>query len=234
MSGAIKRGCTRLYNVWAAFMMADMNSSENIAFVECSDAMNSLERAIKRLIDVIMSFCGIIVLSPVFVLVGALISCKGGKAIYKQERIGYKGTPFMIYKFRTMYVDAEKNGVLRTKEERNSQMTSLGRFLSDYHLDELPQMFNVLKGDMSLVGPRPERRIFIDKILEVNPNYVNLYKMRPGLTSNATLYNGYTDTMEKMLIRLDMDLEYLTKRSLWSDFVVVVKTALFIASGKKF
>lgn len=140
----------------------------------------------------------------------------------------------MIYKFRTMYVDAEKNGVLRTKEERNSQMTSLGRFLSDYHLDELPQMFNVLKGDMSLVGPRPERRIFIDKILEVNPNYVNLYKMRPGLTSNATLYNGYTDTMEKMLIRLDMDLEYLTKRSLWSDFVVVVKTALFIASGKKF
>ena len=87
---------------------------------------------------------------------------------------------------------------------------------------------------MSLVGPRPERRIFIDKILEVNPNYVNLYKMRPGLTSNATLYNGYTDTMEKMLIRLDMDLEYLTKRSLWSDFVVVVKTALFIVSGKKF
>ena len=234
MSGAIKRECTRLYNVSAAFMMADMNSSENIAFVECSDAMNSLERAIKRLIDVFVSFCGIVVLSPVFVLVGALISCKGGMAIYKQERIGYKGKPFMIYKFRTMYVDAEKNGVLRTKEERNSQMTSLGRFLSDYHLDELPQMFNVLKGDMSLVGPRPERRIFIDKILEVNPNYVNLYKMRPGLTSNATLYNGYTDTMEKMLIRLDMDLEYLTKRSLWSDFVVVVKTALFIASGKKF
>jgi lipopolysaccharide/colanic/teichoic acid biosynthesis glycosyltransferase len=216
------------------FIMADMNSSGNIAFVECSDAMNSLERAIKRLIDVFVSFCGIVVLSPVFVLVGALISCKGGMAIYKQERIGYKGKPFMIYKFRTMYVDAEKNGVLRTKEERNSQMTSLGRFLSDYHLDELHQMFNVLIGDMSLVGPRPERQIFVDEILKVAPHYVNVYKMRPGLTSNATLCNGYTDTMEKMLIRLEMDLEYLSTRSLSGDFRLVCKTVCSIVSGKNF
>ena len=140
----------------------------------------------------------------------------------------------MIYKFRTMHPDAEKNGVLRTEEERKNQMTALGRFLCEHHLDELPQMFNVLKGDMSLVGPRPEREIFIKQIMEVNPNYVHIYNMRPGLTSNATLNNGYTDTMAKMLIRLDMDLEYLTTRSLWGDLVVVSKTALSIVSGKKF
>lgn len=211
-----------------------MQSHENAALVEYHDAMNSFERAIKRLIDIVVSFCGIVVLSPVCALVWILISCTGGKAIYKQERIGYKGKPFMIYKFRTMHVDAEKNGILRTKEERKSQMTSLGRFLCDYHLDELPQMFNVFKGDMSLVGPRPERQVFVDEILKVAPQYVHVYKMRPGLTSKATLYNGYTDTMEKMLIRLDMDLEYLTTRSLWGDLVVVSKTALSIVSGKKF
>ena len=211
-----------------------MQSHENAALVEYNDAMNSFERAIKRLIDIVVSFCGIVVLSPVCALVWILISCTGGKAIYKQERIGYKGKPFMIYKFRTMHVDAEKNGILRTKEERKSQMTSLGRFLCDYHLDELPQMFNVFKGDMSLVGPRPERQVFVDEILKVAPQYVHVYKMRPGLTSKATLYNGYTDTMEKMLIRLDMDLEYLTTRSLWGDLVVVSKTALSIVSGKKF
>ena len=113
-------------------------------------------------------------------------------------------------------------------------MTGVGAFLRDHHLDELPQLFNVLLGDMSFVGPRPERQVFIDKIMEVAPRYVHVYKMRPGLTSTATLYNGYTDTMEKMVTRLDMDLEYLTTRSLWGDFVIVLKTALTIISGKKF
>ena len=211
-----------------------MQSCETVVPVEYNDAMNSLERAIKRLIDIIVSFCGIVLLLPVLVLVWIVISCTGGNAIYKQERIGYKGKPFMIYKFRTMHVNAEVNGILRTKEERRNHMTALGRFLSDYHLDELPQMFNVLIGDMSLVGPRPERQVFIDEILKVAPHYVCVYKMRPGLTSNATLYNGYTDTMEKMLARLEMDLEYLSTRSLWGDFLLVWKTVFSIASGKKF
>ena len=211
-----------------------MQSRENVAFVEYNDSMSSIGRMAKRLIDIIASFCGIVVLSPVLVLVWILISCTNGKAIYKQERVGYKGKPFMIYKFRTMNLDAEKNGVLRTKEERKSQMTTLGRFLCEYHLDELPQMFNVLKGDMSLVGPRPERQMFIDEIMLVDPRYVHIYKMRPGLTSNATLYNGYTDTMEKMLVRLNMDLEYLTTRSLWSDLVIIFKTTFTMVGGKKF
>ena len=133
-----------------------------------------------------------------------------------------------------MYKDAEKNGIPRTEDERKEQMTRVGRFLCDHHLDELPQLFNVLNGDMSLVGPRPERQVFIEQIMAVNPDYVYIYKMRPGLTSKATLYNGYTDSLEKMLVRLDWDLEYLRTRSLWGDFVIVWKTVLSIISGKKF
>ena len=211
-----------------------MQEYKDKTIVEYNDAMNSFERMLKRMIDVIASFCGLVVLSPILLLVWVVIWCTGGKALYKQERIGYKGKPFMIYKFRTMRIDAEKNGILRTEDERKGQMTRLGRFLCEHHLDELPQMFNVLVGDMSLVGPRPERKVFIDKILEINPNYVHIYKMRPGLTSNATLYNGYTDTMEKMLKRLDMDLEYLTTRTIWTDFSIIFKTAFSIASGDKF
>lgn len=214
--------------------MKNIQSRETVVLVEYRDAMNACERAVKRLIDVMVSFFGIIILSPVFVLVYLIILVAGGNAIYRQERIGYRGKKFYIYKFRTMCKDAEKNGIPRTAEERREKMTRVGRFLRDYHLDELPQMFNVLCGDMSLVGPRPERQIFIDKIMEMNPNYVHIYKMRPGLTSKATLYNGYTDTMEKMLTRLDMDLEYLTTRSLWGDFVIVCKTVFAIVSGNKF
>lgn len=202
---------------------------------EYKDAMNGAERVIKRLIDFFISLSGIIVLIPVYVLIYIVVRVfSGGEVIYKQERIGYKGKPFTIYKFRTMRRDAEKNGIPRTEEERRGQMTGVGAFLRDHHLDELPQLFNVLLGDMSFVGPRPERQVFIDKIMEVDPRYVHVYKMRPGLTSSATLYNGYTDTMEKMVKRLDMDLEYLTTRSLWGDFMIVVKTALTIISGKKF
>ena len=197
------------------------------------DAMNGLERAVKRAIDIVVSFCGIVILSPILLIVYLIILCAGGDAIFKQERVGYKGKTFTIYKFRTMKKDAEKFGIPRSEEERREQMTKVGRFLRDHHLDELPQMFNVLNGDMSLVGPRPERQVFIDKIMEVAPHYVNVYKMRPGLTSNATLYNGYTDTMEKMIIRLNMDLEYLTTRSLWGDIMIVCKTAFSIISGKK-
>ena len=198
------------------------------------DGMSSLERRIKRIIDFAFALCCIVVLSPLLLLIYLLVLLSGGDVIYRQERIGYGGKPFTIYKFRIMKKDAEKNGILRTMEERKSQMTKIGRVLCEHHLDELPQLFNILLGDMSLVGPRPERQFFVEQILQVNPDYVHVYKMRPGLTSNAALYNGYTHTMEKMLIRLDMDLEYLTTRSLWSDFVIVCKTAFYILSGKKF
>ena len=214
--------------------MKDIEIKADLEVADYRDAMSGIERFLKRLIDFLAAFCGILLLSPILLLVYLLIWLAGGDAIYKQERIGYKGRTFTIYKFRTMRKDAEKNGIPRTAEERSEQMTKIGRFLRDHHLDELPQLFNVLNGDMSLVGPRPERQVFIDKIMEVNPNYVHIYKMRPGLTSQATLYNGYTDTMEKMLTRLDMDLEYLTTRSLWGDCMIIFKTAFSIISGKKF
>ena len=201
---------------------------------EYIDSMNGFERLVKRVIDFVVSLCCLIVFSPMMLIVYLVILISGGGAIYSQERIGRGGKPFTIYKFRTMSRDAEKDGILRTEDERRGQMTKMGRFLCDHHLDELPQFFNVLIGDMSLVGPRPERKYFIDQIIKENPNYVHIYKMRPGLTSMATLYNGYTHTMEKMLVRLDMDLEYLTTRSLWGDFVILGKTALSIFSGKKF
>ena len=203
-----------------------------------ADSMTRVERWVKRAIDILVASCCLIVLSPIILLVYLLILFFGGGlksgVIYHQERVGYKGKPFTIYKFRTMRKNAERNGILRTEEERKREMTRVGHFLCVYHLDELPQFFNVLIGDMSLVGPRPERQFFIDQIMLVNPNYVHIYKMRPGLTSMATLYNGYTDTMEKMLIRLNMDLEYLTTRTLWGDFLIVCKTALYLLSGRRF
>ncbi|MBQ2126215.1 MAG: sugar transferase [Bacteroidaceae bacterium] len=208
---------------------------EKTLALDIRDGMNWCERAIKRFFDITCSFLALIILSPVFLVVAVMLLCQGdGSVIFKQERIGYKGKAFYIFKFRTMRVDSESNGKPRLAAVNDERLTKVGKFLREHHLDELPQLVNVLIGDMSFVGPRPERRYFIEKIRKENPNYDYLYLMRPGLTSMATLHNGYTDTMEKMLIRLDMDLEYLQKRSLWLDFKLIVTTFLFIVNGKKF
>ena len=199
------------------------------------DGMNAIERAIKRLFDLSCSFFGLVVLSPVFLIVYISLRMQNdGSVIFKQERIGYKGKPFNIYKFRTMRTDSESAGVPLLAAKGDERLTKVGKFLREHHLDELSQLFNVFVGDMSFVGPRPERQYFIDKIKEVNPNYDYLFLVRPGVTSMATIYNGYTDTLEKMLTRLDMDLEYLQKRSLWLDLKIIVTTVLNIVVGKKF
>ena len=199
------------------------------------DGMNAVERFIKRLFDFTCSFVGLLVLSPVFLIVYISLRLQNdGSVIFKQERIGYKGKPFNIYKFRTMRTDSESNGKPQLAVKGDERLTKVGKFLREHHLDELPQLYNVFVGDMSFVGPRPERRYFIEKIRKENPNYDYVYLMRPGLTSMATLHNGYTDTMEKMLKRLDMDLEYLQKRSLWLDAKLIFTTFLYIVNGKKF
>ena len=199
------------------------------------DGMNAVERFIKRLFDFTCSFVGLLVLSPVFLIVYISLRLQNdGSVIFKQERIGYKGKPFNIYKFRTMRTDSESNGKPQLAVKGDERLTKVGKFLREHHLDELPQLYNVFVGDMSFVGPRPERQYFIDKIKEVNPNYDYLYIVRPGVTSMATIYNGYTDTLEKMLTRLEMDLEYLQKRSLWLDLKIIVTTVLNIVVGKKF
>ncbi len=133
-----------------------------------------------------------------------------------------------------MTVASESDGQPALCQKHDKRLTRVGRFLREHHLDELPQLWNVLRGEMSFVGPRPERKFFIDKIMAVNPDYELLYQLRPGLFSPATLYNGYTDTMEKMLERLRMDLEYLRSRSLWLDVKIIYLTVASILSGKKF
>ncbi|MBQ9178919.1 MAG: sugar transferase [Prevotella sp.] len=199
------------------------------------DGMNEFERNLKRIIDFFIASICLVVFSPLFLICYFAVRREdGGPAIFKQERIGRFGRPFMIYKFRSMRTDAEKDGPALYQHENETRMTKVGKFLRVHHLDELPQLWNVMKGDMAFIGPRPERQFYIDQIMERDPRYRYLYQVRPGVTSYATLYNGYTDTMEKMLRRLELDLYYLEHRSFWLDFKILANTFLHIAFGKKF
>lgn len=208
----------------------DINNPRYIA-----DGMNEVERNIKRMGDFLIALVCLILFSPLFLVCYILVKREdGGPAIFKQERIGRFGRPFTIYKFRSMKLDAEKDGPQLFAHEADERMTKIGKFLRDHHLDELPQLYNVLKGDMAFIGPRPERKFYIDKILKYDPRYVYLYQIRPGVTSYATLYNGYTDTMDKMLRRLNLDLYYLEHRSWWFDAKILAKTFINIAFGKVF
>ena len=190
----------------------------------------------KRLFDLVCVFFASIVFFPFIVAVYIAIKLEdGGPAIFRQERIGKGGKPFMLYKFRSMKVNAEKEGKPQLwSGEEDERLTKVGKFIRNHHLDELPQFWNIWKGDMSFVGYRPERQYFIDKIMAENPDYAKLYEMRPGVFSEATLYNGYTDTMEKMLKRLEMDLDYMKRQSIWLDIVIIFKTGVSILTGKKF
>ena len=200
-----------------------------------TDAMGSIQRGIKRTLDFVMSALGLILLSPIFIIISVLMKFQGnGPIFFRQIRIGYKGKPFVIPKFRTISKKTEKNTPQLIAKTSCKSSTPFEKFLREHHLDELPQLWNVLVGDMSLVGPRPERKYFIDKIMEHTDLYTVIYNMRPGLTSEATLYNGYTDTMEKMLKRLQMDISYFERRSLWLDFKIIIKTFVNIISGNKF
>lgn len=189
----------------------------------------------KRLTDIVVSGLGMIILSPVFLVAAIAIRIESpGGSIFSQERIGYKGKPFTLYKFRSMVRNAENNGVPALCAEEDARLTKVGAFLRNHHLDELPQLWNVFTGDMSMVGYRPEREYFIERIKEHNPDYSRLFAMRPGVFSYATLYNGYTATMDKMLVRLKMDLEYLDNWTLWMDIKIIFLTAVAILTGKRF
>ncbi len=190
----------------------------------------------RRFLDIVLSAISLIVFSPLMLLCAVAIRMEDGlPVIYSQERIGLHGMPFLIYKFRTMRIDAEEGGMPKLLEKPNDpRLTKVGRILRRHHLDELPQLYNVLRGDMAFIGPRPERKYYIDQIMQHDPRYVYLYQIRPGVTSYATLYNGYTDTMEKMLKRLELDLYYLEHRSWWFDARILFKTFTNIVFGKFF
>ena len=198
--------------------------------------MNSIERCIKRTFDFTLALVSLVLFSPVMLVIAILIRREepDGDVIYTQERVGYKGRPFKLYKFRSMYMDAEKDNAPQLYQEQDPRLTKIGAFIRAHHLDEFPQLWNVIKGDMSFVGPRPERQYFIDQISAVRPDYERLYALRPGLFSFATLYNGYTDTLEKMIRRLDLDIKYLENYSLWTDIKIVFLTSQSIIFGKKF
>lgn len=199
------------------------------------DGMNWIERCVKRLFDMVASFLGLVLFAPIYLIIIILLYVRrDGPVFFRQERIGFRGKPFYIVKFRTLPMRCPSKSESELTHDAQVIQSSLCRFLREHHLDELPQLWNVFVGDMSFVGPRPERKYFIDQIMAVNPDYVILYNMRPGLTSRATLYNGYTDTLQKMLVRLDMDLDYYVKRSLWLDVKIIFTTVAFIINGKKF
>ena len=159
------------------------------------DGMNGFERNVKRIVDCMIAVILMILFSPLFLICYLAVKSEdGGPAIFKQERIGRFGRPFYIYKFRSMRLDAEKHGPALYAGGKDGRLTRIGKFLREHHLDELPQLWNVFCGDMAFIGPRPERQFFIDQIMKEDPRYRFLFQIRPGVTSYATLYNGYTDT----------------------------------------
>lgn len=194
--------------------------------------MSDAELCIKRALDVIFSLSVMVLLSPVYVFLYVLVyATSKGQAIYRQERIGLHGIPFSILKFRTMCVDAEQQTPMLS-QDNDPRITRVGAFLRKYRLDELPQMWNVLRGDMSLVGPRPERAYFIRQIEQKAPYYCLLYKIRPGLTSWGPIKVGYTDTVDKMVERLNYDITYMENMSLRLDLKILIFTIEVIIDGK--
>jgi lipopolysaccharide/colanic/teichoic acid biosynthesis glycosyltransferase len=187
---------------------------------------------IKTASDYILSFLILLLLSPVLLLLSAIIRVSGkGPVIYSQDRIGKDGVPFSIYKFRSMVYDAEKGEpfLSGTGDER---VTRIGRFLRKYRLDEIPNFINVLKGEMSIVGPRPERLFYINQIIKTAPQYLELQKIKPGITSWGQIEYGYASSVDEMIERLDYDLIYLKNRSFWFDLKIIILTVGTILKGR--
>jgi exopolysaccharide biosynthesis polyprenyl glycosylphosphotransferase len=210
-----------------------MTSIFGAPLIEISrEIMPAWEQSVKRIFDIVMSIFVLTAFSWVYLLVSAAVKFTSrGPVMYSHERIGWHGKPFMIHKFRSMYVDAEKHGpALSSKHD--PRITPLGRFLRKVRLDEIPQFYNVLIGEMSIVGPRPERQYFIDQIVKIAPHYKHLHKVRPGITSWGQVKYGYAENVTEMVERLKYDIIYIENMSLGIDMKILIYTALIVVQGR--
>ena len=194
--------------------------------------MPAWQENIKNIIDIVLSILALVILSPlcIFLIIGVKLSSKGS-IFYSHERIGRYGKPFTIYKFRSMFVNAELNGP-ELSSKNDTRITKFGRFMRRSRLDEIPNFFNVIRGDMSLVGPRPERKYYIEKITKRAPHYLHLLKVKPGITSWGQVKFGYAEDVDQMLKRLKYDMIYLDNMSLYVDIKIIIYTLLTIVRRK--
>ena len=186
----------------------------------------------KRTFDIIFSLFAIVIFSPLFLfaIIGIKLTSKGS-ILFKQKRIGRNKKEFYIYKFRSMFVNSEKNGP-QLSSANDNRITNFGKFMRKYRLDEIPQFFNVLKGDMSIVGPRPERQYYIDKIVKKAPYYYRLLKVKPGITSWGQVRYGYAKNVKEMLERLNYDMFYIENISIYLDFKILIYTVIVVLKRK--